>query len=192
MERTSECETRSCISLCSTCWRCPPALMHTYSCMYEWQHCLLVQGHHNCASTTTGKDRCQGRVRGTCLWMRKVTLQQAKGATYAKIRVLRAPPRCLPCLACFSGLFYRDSLVQGHNSCFTFISVDTKLAFLSAWSKEQSSCLVGVSHLQRGFPWRLASPNTTTRAVVAAGTIVAGRFSLCSHSSLFSAEQAGL
>lgn len=123
--------------------------------------------------------------------MRKVRLQQAKGATYTQVRVLRAQPRYLPCLACFSGLFCKDSLVQGHNSCFTFISADTKLAFLSAWSNEQSSYLVGVRHLLRGFPWRLASPNTTTRAADTAWTIVTGRFSLCVP-SLFSAEQAGL
>lgn len=35
--------------------RCPPALVHTHSCMYERQHCLLVQGHTTVQAQQQGK-----------------------------------------------------------------------------------------------------------------------------------------
>lgn len=50
-----------------------------------------------------------------------------------QISILRAPPHCLPCLAASSGLDWGDALVRGCNSCFIFVTVETKLAFFPGW-----------------------------------------------------------
>lgn len=89
------------------------------------------------------------------------------------VRVLRALPRCLPC---FSGLLGRDSLVQGCNLCFIFITVDTKLSFLSAWSRRESGILVGFSWLLSGFTWSLTRPSTASRAASGCGKMLLAGF----------------
>lgn len=66
----------------------------------------------------------------------------------------------------------------GHNPCFAFLTVDAKLALLSAWSMQEPRFLIVSSHLLSNFPWRFPYTNTTSRADSAAGEVVVARFSL--------------
>lgn len=99
----------------------------------------------------------------------------------------------LPWLDFSSGLVCGDSLVRGHNSCFIFITAYAKLAFLSAWSRKETSFLIGFSRLLSSFPWRFTCTNTTGRDADAAGE-GAGCcrqifLAQCSYSGLFSEKK---
>ena len=164
------------VVVCSrSLWKMPKRNHSTAVCWeMEKEHCCV-------GCRASHRQVCCPVCRAVGSWLAAYQAMQeatlAPGQSVAGVsRVASWGHHCIACLAFFSWLVCGDSLVWAHNWCFIFITVDAKLAFLSAWSRKESRFLVGFNHLLSGFPWRFTWTTTISTAADPAGQVAAGRF----------------